>query len=86
VKKTKLVSLMTRRKNDEKAVASLANYLKDDEPSTSTSNFDTLIREFTTSEKAGPAINAKLATMVENLIKGRLPKEKLDELMEKYCW
>ena len=40
--------------------------------------------EFSTSDKTSALVNAKLATMIEEIIKGNLPKTKLEELVEKY--
>ena len=37
-----------------------------------------------TTDKTSAPVNAKLATMIEELIKGNLPKAKLEQLVEKY--
>ena len=42
------------------------------------SSLDNLAVEFSTSEKTSALVNAKLATMIEELIKGNLPKTKLE--------
>ena len=48
------------------------------------SSFDNLAEEFSTTDKTSAPVNAKLATMIEELIKGNLPKTNLEELVEKY--
>ena len=56
-----------------------ANYLGD----TSKSSFDNLA-EYSTIDKRSAPVNAKLATMIEEFIKGNLLKTKLEELGENY--
>ena len=58
----------------------LADYLGD----APKSSFDNLAEEFSTTDKTSAPVNAKLATMIEELIKGNLPKAKLEQLVEKY--
>ena len=58
---------------------SIINYLEN-----SKSSFEDLVEEFATTEKTGPAVHKKLAKMVEELIKGKLPKPKLEEIINKY--
>ena len=58
----------------------LADYLGD----APKSSFDNLAEEFSTADKTSAPVNAKLATMIEELIKGNLPKAKLEQLVEKY--
>ena len=58
----------------------LADYLGD----APKSSFDNLAEEFSTADKTSAPVNAKLATMIEELIKGNLPKAKLEHLVEKY--
>ena len=58
----------------------LADYLGD----APKSGFDNLAEEFSTTDKTSAPVNAKLATMIEELIKGNLPKAKLEQLVEKY--
>ena len=58
----------------------LADYLGD----APKSSFDNLAEEFSTADKTSAPVNAKLATMIEELIKGNLPKSKLEQLVEKY--
>ena len=68
------------------ASALMADYLGNTakSPSTSKSGFEDLTDEFSTADKTGPATNVKLAGMVEELVKGKLPKTKLEELFTKY--
>ena len=48
-------------------------------------SFEDLVEEFaTTGKKIGSAVDKKLATMVEELIKSKLPKPKLEEIINKY--
>ena len=56
----------------------------DDYVGKTTSGFENLVEEFSTSDNTGPAVDSKLATMVEELVKGKLPKSKLEGLMVKY--
>ena len=58
----------------------LANYLGESPGSI----FDNLAEEFSATEKTGAPLNAKLATMLEDFIKGDLLKTKLKVLVEKY--
>ncbi|XP_044184783.1 uncharacterized protein LOC114966393 [Acropora millepora] len=58
----------------------LADYLRD----APKSSFDNLAEEFSTADKTSAPVNAKLATMIEELIKDNLPKAKLEQLVEKY--
>lgn len=58
----------------------LADYLGD----APKSSFDNLAEEFSTADKTSAPVNAKLATMIEELIKDNLPKAKLEQLVEKY--
>ena len=58
----------------------LANYLGE----SPRSSFDNLAEEFSATDKTGAPVNAKLATMLEDLIKGDPPKTKLKGLVEKY--
>ena len=58
----------------------LADYLGD----APKSSFDNLAEEFSTADKTSAPVNAKLATMIEELTKGNLPKAKLEQLVEKY--
>ena len=58
----------------------LADYLGD----APKSSFDTLAEEFSTADKMSAPVDAKLATLIEELIKGNLPKAKLEQLVEKY--
>ena len=48
------------------------------------SSFDNLGEEFSTTDKTSAPVNARLATMIKELIKGNLPKTRLEELVEKY--
>ncbi|XP_031549134.1 uncharacterized protein LOC116286708 [Actinia tenebrosa] len=64
--------------------SSQVNNLLDDYVGNTTSGFDNLADEFSTSDKTGPAVDSNLATMVEELVKEKLPKSKLDDLMSKY--
>ena len=54
------------------------------EATTQSSPFADLADEFSTADKAGPAIDGKLASLVGDLCKDQLPKAKLDEVLEKY--
>ena len=58
----------------------LANYLGD----APKSSFDNLAEEFSTTDKTSAPVDAKLATMIQELIKGNLPKTKPEERVEKY--
>ena len=58
----------------------LADYLGESHRS----SFDNLAAELSATDKTGAPLNAKLATMLEDLIKGDLPKTKLKGLVEKY--
>ena len=58
----------------------LADYLGD----APKSSFDNLAEEFSTADKTSAPVDAKLATLIEELIKGNLPKAKLEQLVKKY--
>ena len=51
-----------------------ANYLRESRRS----SFDNSAEEFSATDKTGAPVNAKLATVLEDLIKGDLPKTKLE--------
>ena len=50
----------------------------------SSSQLGDLAQEFSTSEQMSPAVDAKLAKIIEGLIIDKLPKAKLCELTERY--
>ena len=58
----------------------LAKYLGD----APKSSFDNLADEFSATDKTSAPVNAKLAVMIEELIKGNPPKTKPEELVGKY--
>ena len=62
----------------------LENYLQNPDPNSTSSAFDELAAEFSTSDKTGPAIDDKLSNIISDLVKGTLPKTKLDEVINKY--
>ena len=66
---------------------SLENYLADGSgvsPKTKQSAFAELEAEFSTAEKTGPLVDDKLAAVIDDLVKGKLPKSKVEELVDKY--
>ena len=53
-------------------------------PQQSQLSWEHISQEFSVAEKTGPAIDEKLAQLVTGLIPEKLPRTKLDELVEKY--
>ena len=66
--------------------ASIGRIIEDfvGEEATDNDNLKSLVDEFSVSEKTSPAIEESLANIVNNLLKDKLPKEKLAPLEEKY--
>ena len=54
------------------------------EPNDTSGAFDDLAAEFSTTDKAGPPVDGKLADIITDLLQNPLPKAKLDELVTKY--
>ena len=46
--------------------------------------FKSLAKQFSTTEKTGPSIDGGLATIVNDLLKDKLSKEKLELVHDKY--
>lgn len=77
-------SVVDRGPSDEGVAAAVDNYLNDGGSDDKSTGFDALIDEFCITDKPGPAIHEKLAAMVKELLVGKLPKTKLEELLGKY--
>ncbi len=66
-------------------LAAIDNYINIADSAPQTSAFTDLAAEFPTSDKTGPAVDEKLASIVNDLCTDHLPKTKLDEVLEKYA-
>ena len=64
--------------------AAIDTFFLSNEPNDTSGGFDDLAAEFSTTDKIGPAVDAKLTDMVNDLLQNPLLKAKLEELVTKY--